>query len=162
MIKKICPCWTRCIFFISFHRQSNFKLFDVGSYKNKNLIIHGRSDDVINIRGHRLGSGEIESRLLEIDYLLEACAIAQDNYFEGANLVIFITLKKKIVNFFGSFALPKKIFVVKELPKTKSGKILRRVLRNIYENPKSNSYGDLSTMINQNSIKNIQNSLIND
>ena len=41
-------------------------------------------------------------------------------------------------------------------------KILRRVLRNIYENPKSNSYGDLSTMINQNSIKNIQNSLIND
>jgi len=155
--------------------KSNFKLFDVGSYKNKNLIIHGRSDDVINIRGHRLGSGEIESRLLEIDYLLEACAIAQDNYFEGANLVIFITLKKKIVeskvkslinekivNFFGSFALPKKIFVVKELPKTKSGKILRRVLRNIYENPKSNSYGDLSTMINQNSIKNIQNSLIND
>ena len=155
--------------------KSNFKLFDVGSYKNKNLIIHGRSDDVINIRGHRLGSGEIESRLLEIDYLLEACAIAQDNYFEGANLVIFINLKKKIVeskvkslinekivNFFGSFALPKKIFVVKELPKTKSGKILRRVLRNIYENPKSNSYGDLSTMINQNSIKNIQNSLIND
>ena len=155
--------------------KNNFKLFDVGSYKNKHLIIHGRSDDVINIRGHRLGSGEIESRLLEIDYLLEACAIAQDNYFEGANLVIFITLKKKIVeskvkslinekivNFFGSFALPKKIFVVKELPKTKSGKILRRVLRNIYENPKSNSYGDLSTMINQNSIKNIQNSLIND
>ena len=155
--------------------KNNFKLFDVGSYKNKNLIIHGRSDDVINIRGHRLGSGEIESRLLEIDYLLEACAIAQDNYFEGANLVLFITLKKKIaeskvkslinekiVNFFGSFALPKKILVVKELPKTKSGKILRRVLRNIYENPKSNSYGDLSTMINQNSIKNIQNSLIND
>ena len=71
-------------------------------------------------------------------------------------------INEKIVNFFGSFALPKKILVVKELPKTKSGKILRRVLRNIYENPKSNSYGDLSTMINQNSIKNIQNSLIND
>ena len=78
--------------------KSNFKLFDVGSYKNKNLIIHGRSDDVINIRGHRLGSGEIESRLLEIDYLLEACAIAQDNYLEGANLVLFITLKKKLQN----------------------------------------------------------------
>ena len=155
--------------------KSNFKLFDVGSFKNHNLIIHGRSDDVINIRGHRLGSGEIEARLLEIDYLLEACAIAQNNYFEGANLVLFVTLKnkiaeskikslinEKIVNFFGSFALPKKILIVKELPKTKSGKILRRVLRNIYENPKSNNYGDLSTMINKNSIKNIQNSLIND
>lgn len=155
--------------------RSNFKLFDVGSFRNHNLIIHGRSDDVINIRGHRLGSGEIESRLLEIDYLLEACAIAQDNYFEGANLVLFVTLKKKIaesnikglinkkiINFFGSFALPKEILIVKELPKTKSGKILRRVLRNIYENPKSNNYGDLSTMINKNSIKNIQNSLIND
>tara|TARA_Y100000816_G_C26086344_1_gene573338 strand:- start:234 stop:1997 length:1764 start_codon:yes stop_codon:yes gene_type:complete len=180
---KIQHPWPGCMvniingskFWKEYWDKSNFKLFDVGSYKNKNLIIHGRSDDVINIRGHRLGSGEIESRLLEIDYLLEACAIAQDNYFEGANLVLFITLKKKIteskvkslinekiINFFGSFALPKKILVVKELPKTKSGKILRRVLRNIYENPKSNSYGDLSTMINQNSIKNIQNSLIND
>ena len=78
--------------------KSNFKLFDIGSFKNHNLIIHGRSDDVINIRGHRLGSGEIRSRLLEIDYLLEACAIAQDNYFEGANLVLFVTLKKKKKN----------------------------------------------------------------
>ena len=47
---------------------------------------------------------------------------------------------------FGAFALPKKVYYINELPKTRSGKILRRLLRDILLNPKNNSYGDISTI----------------
>ena len=162
-------------FWKQYWNKNNFKLFDIGSFVNSNLVIHGRSDDVINIRGHRLGSGEVESKLLEIKEILEVCAVSSENYLEGSVLVLFITLKKKrtnkvllkdlisnkIYNYFGSYALPKDTIFVDELPKTRSGKILRRVLRNLYQNPKINSFGDLSTMININSIKKIKNILNN-
>lgn len=61
-----------------------------------------------------------------------------------------------IISQFGSYALPKKIFYVEQLPKTRSGKILRRLLRNIVDNPNLKNYGDVSTILNFNSLKNIQ------
>lgn len=155
--------------------KNKFNLFDIGTYVNKKLVIYGRSDDVINIRGHRLGSGEVESKLLEIKYLLEVCAISEKDYLQGSNIIIFATLKdntssnkaenlinKKIIDFFGSWALPKRIYIVNQLPKTKSGKILRRVIRNIYIDPSNKNYGDLSTIINKSSIEDIKRNVIND
>lgn len=123
------------------------------------MIVHGRIDDVINIRGHRVGSGEIESVLLKNKKIKEACAIAVDDEIEAKKIVIFVSLNKIIskniieniiINNFGTFLKPKSIFIIPELPKTRSGKILRRVLRQIYLNPNINNLGDLSTVLDKN------------
>jgi len=149
-------------------KKGNFNLFDVGSLnKSNNLIIHGRSDDVINIRGKRLGSGEVESELLKLKEISEVCAIAVEDELEGNVLVIFFSSTKKynfdlenkifhlLNNSFGSFALPKNIYKIDELPKTRSGKIVRRVLRDLYLRKDDKKLGDLSTMMNKNCIKDI-------
>jgi acetyl-CoA synthetase len=143
-----------------FDKKRNFKLFDHGEFdKQKNLIVHGRIDDVINIRGHRVGSGEIESLLLKNKKIKEACAIAVDDEIEAKKIIIFVSLNKIIskniieniiINNFGTFLKPKSIFIIPELPKTRSGKILRRVLRQIYLNPNINNLGDLSTVLDKN------------
>ena len=148
--------------------NGNFNLFDIGSInKSNNLVIHGRSDDVINIRGKRLGSEEVESELLNLKEISEVCAIAVEDDLEGNLLVIFYSTSKKynfdiedkifnlLNNSFGSFALPKNIYKIAELPKTRSGKIVRRVLRDLYLKKELKILGDLSTMINQNCIKDI-------
>ena len=144
--------------------NNNFRLFDLASVQKKNIFIHGRNDDVINIRGHRIGSEEIESVLLRIKKIKECCVISIKDELEGFRTCIFIVseenltteIEKVIISQFGSYALPKKIFYVDQLPKTRSGKILRRLLRNIVENPNLKNYGDVSTILNFDSLKNIQ------
>ena len=145
-----------------------FKLFDTASLDGKkNIIINGRLDDVMNIRGHRIGSAEIESILLTINSVIEVCAVSIKEELEGSVLILFIVsndpkeiihdkLKKILINNFGTFAIPKKVFILKELPKTKSGKILRRILRNLLENNKS---VDLSAISNKEAITDINNSI---
>ena len=140
-----------------FDKKNNFKLFDTGIIKkDRNLYIHGRTDDVINIRGHRIGSGEVESVILKINEITEACAVAVKDDLEGFIFILFVvtkvdnkslsfSIKKILKNNFGSYALPKKIFILNELPKTKSGKILRRLLRDIY-NQEFNNKKDFSTI----------------
>ena len=103
-------------------------------------------------------------------YIIEVSAIAIDDKLEGSKLVIFLSsrgkkkldkfINSKISNFHGSFAVPSDIIYIKEMPKTKSGKILRRLLRDIYLNPKLKNYGDLSTMINIDSIQDVKKSVI--
>ena len=127
-----------------FDKNNNFRLFDIGVLnKNSNLFIQGRTDDVINIRGHRIGSAEVESLLLQIDNIIEASAIGVEDELEGYVFILFLVIKNKTTKIenlvkkilkdnFGSYALPQKIFILNELPKTKSGKILRRLLRDIY------------------------------
>lgn len=151
--------------------EGYFKLFDIGSFdKKKTLNIHGRNDDVINIRGHRIGSEEIESISLKNKHIVECACVAIPDKIEGFNLVLFLVLKKKNINQtkfknilnkkildnFGSFAIPKKIYFVDDLPKTKSGKILRRLLRDIILDPNLNVYGDLSTILDFNTVNNIK------
>ena len=153
----------------TYWRGRKFKLFDYGSFIRKNLIVHGRTDDVINIRGHRLGSGEVESKVLEIKEIIEACAISISDKIEGSSLILFVVtskinqsemvknkIKDTIYDYFGTYALPKKIYFIKELPKTRSGKILRRVLRQISVNKKTENLGDLSTILNKQSIDKIK------
>ena len=69
-------------------------------------------------------------------------------------------ISKKIAENFGTFALPKEIYYISELPKTRSGKILRRLLRSILINPGSKNYGDLSTMLNSKVIHEIKKKII--
>jgi acetyl-CoA synthetase len=152
-------------------KNGNFRMFDLATKINKNIFIHGRTDDVINIRGKRIGCEEIESVVLQINEVEECCAIGIEDYLEGNVLILFITSKKNIgiskinkyiSSNFGSFAIPQKIFFLKKIPKTKSGKILRRLLRSIVQNPKDSScYGDLSTIQDKRIVSDIQNSIIN-
>ena len=105
--------------------KGNFKLFDLATKKKSNVYIHGRNDDVINIRGHRIGSEEIESIILSINEITECCAITLNDKLEGAKIYLFVVsnkkfdnkIEKKIISNFGSFALPKKILYVKDIPK---------------------------------------------
>ena len=125
----------------------------------------------MNIRGHRIGSGEIESVILSIDVVKEVSVIDTENMITGKSIVLFVSTKKnykktvlylknkinsKILNIFGKFAIPDKIIFVKDLPKTKSGKILRRLLRNIYLGKDCSSYGDLSTILDSSVVKEIE------
>ena len=142
-------------------------MFDTASIdKNKIIQIHGRTDDVINIRGHRIGSEEIESTLLKINLISECCAISVTDDLEGHKIIVFYSSRnksdinpdiviKKIEEVFGSFAIPEKIIRLESLPKTRSGKILRRLLRVLYENPEKYKKQDLSTMLDSNVIKEI-------
>jgi acetyl-CoA synthetase len=151
--------------------KSNFRLFDYASLdENKNIIIHGRLDDVINIRGHRIGSAEVESVLLKDKNIHEVCAIGVPDELEGDLLIIFISSKHKkldhvikriMVENFGIFATPKLIYYIPEMPKTRSGKILRRLLRDLYYKPDTKEMGDLSTMVNPESVNKIKTILKN-
>ena len=77
--------------------KNKFKLFDIASLnKFKEIIIHGRSDDVINIRGHRLGSGEVRSIILKNHSVSEVSAIAVEESIIGNELIVFCTLRKKL------------------------------------------------------------------
>ena len=152
-------------------QNNNFKMFDTASIDEKKIIhIHGRTDDVINIRGHRIGSEEIESALLKINLISECCAISVKDDLEGHKIIIFYSSKnkkninsniisRKIIDVFGTFALPEKIIKLNSLPKTRSGKILRRLLRVLYEDPEEYKKQDLSTMLDKDVIKDIVNKI---
>ena len=145
-----------------FDKEGNFRLFDLATKKENQIFIHGRNDDVINIRGHRIGSGEIEAVVLENNKIVECSAISIQDYLEGNIIYLFVvtkeknindTIEEKIISNFGSYAIPKKIFYISELPKTRSGKIMRRILREIILNKKINS--DKSTILNSKVINQI-------
>jgi len=149
-------------------KNGNFRMFDLATKVNKKIFIHGRIDDVINIRGHRIGSEEIETVLLSIKGITEVAAIAIDDELEGKSIYIFLVSKKKIdsiienkiISNFGTFALPKKIVYLSDLPKTRSGKILRRILRKISEGPMISDNTDISTILNKTVLKEIKKKIV--
>ncbi len=144
--------------------KSNFRLFDLATKIKKNIYIHGRNDDVINIRGHRIGSEEIESTLLKIKKITECCVVTLADPLVGSRIYLFVVsdliidnqIDDIIISNFGTYAIPKKIFYVNEIPKTRSGKILRRILRDMLTNPNLKDYGDTTTILNPGSVKEIQ------
>ena len=106
----------------------------------------------------KLKETDIKGIISKIKDVYECCAVAVPESFGGNALYLFVASKnnnlndiisKKILGNFGSFALPKKIYYISEMPKNKSGKMLRRVLRTILENPNTKDYGDLSTILNK-------------
>jgi acetyl-CoA synthetase len=110
----------------------------------------GRVDDVINVSGHRLGTMEIESALIDYKSVAESAAIAVDHPIKGQAIVAFVSLKDGVV-FDEELEANLKQHVVKkigaiarpELPKTRSGKIMRRLLRDIAE---ERVVGDITTL----------------
>ncbi|WP_299459399.1 acetate--CoA ligase [uncultured Microscilla sp.] len=125
--------------------------------------ILGRVDDVINVSGHRLGTAEIENAINEHPLVNESAVVGYPHDIKGQGIYAYIVceadaanhdeeqIKKSIVStinkIIGPIAKPDKILVVSGLPKTRSGKIMRRILRKIAENNASN-LGDISTLLN--------------
>lgn len=118
----------------------------------------GRIDDVINVSGHRLGSMEIESALVDHPSVAESAVVAIDHEIKGQAIAAFVSLKegvladgamvdllkKHVVKKIGALARPETIIFVRELPKTRSGKIMRRLLRDIAG---GRAIGDITTLI---------------
>lgn len=137
--------------------------------------IRGRVDDVVNVSGHRLSTAEIESSLVNHENVSEAAVVGISDELTGQAVIAFVSLKDGYVQEnvadcdadhitpqnirrelilqvrgeIGPFAAPKTIILVRDLPKTRSGKIMRRVLRKIASN-EAEQLGDMSTLANAN------------
>ncbi len=119
----------------------------------------GRIDDVVNVSGHRIGTAEVESALVSHDKVSEAAVVAMPHDVKGQGLYAYVTLqdgvpesddlKKELVAHvskeIGPIAKPDKVQFANALPKTRSGKIMRRILRKIAENETGN-LGDVTTL----------------
>lgn len=120
--------------------------------------VMGRVDDVINVAGHRLGTMEIESALVSHPAVAEAAVVGKPDDLKGQDIVAFITLegtyspsdallkelKQHVVNEIGAIARPGEIRFADALPKTRSGKIMRRLLRDLASGVEIS--GDISTL----------------
>ncbi|KAK6928615.1 Acetyl-coenzyme A synthetase, N-terminal domain [Dillenia turbinata] len=119
----------------------------------------GRVDDVINVSGHRIGTAEIESALVSHSQCAEAAVVGVEHEVKGQGIYAFVTLvegvpysedvRKSLIlavrNQIGAFAAPEKIHWAPGLPKTRSGKIMRRILRKI-ASKQLDELGDTSTL----------------
>ncbi len=118
----------------------------------------GRIDDVVNVSGHRLGTAEIESSLVSHPSVAEAAVVGIDDALTGQALVAFVTLKQgqtaspqlaeqlsdHVGNDIGKFARPKRVRFADAVPKTRSGKIMRRLLRDLAAGRAT--VGDMTTL----------------
>jgi len=132
----------------------------------------GRVDDVMNVSGHRISTTEVESALVSHEAVAEAAVVGANDEMTGQGIVAFVILRggvahqdgEKLVKELrdhvskeiGPIAKPKQIMVVNELPKTRSGKIMRRLLRDVAEN---RAVGDSTTLADPNVMRLIQEGL---
>jgi acetyl-CoA synthetase len=125
--------------------------------KDGYLWVIGRIDDVVNVSGHRLSTAEVESAIVAHPDVAEAAVIGQHDEDTGQAIVAFVTLqgdlagdertiegiRETVAERIGKFARPKRIIWAEDLPKTRSGKIMRRLLRDIAE---GRALGDVTTL----------------
>jgi acetyl-CoA synthetase len=119
----------------------------------------GRIDDVMNVAGHRLSTFEIESALVDDERVAEAAVVSSPHPIKGEGIVAFVTLKAgvegsaevlaglrdHVAKVIGPIAKPDQIIFTPDLPKTRSGKIMRRLLRDV---ARGNTLGDVTTLAN--------------
>jgi acetyl-CoA synthetase len=128
---------------------------DEGMYR-----ILGRVDDVINVSGHRIGTAEVEDAINQDKEVVESAVVGFPHEIKGQGIFGFVIVKDKLkdLDYFnriremvtkhiGPIAKPDKILIVPGLPKTRSGKIMRRILRKIAAN-EFDDFGDISTLLN--------------
>ena len=125
--------------------------------KDGYLWIVGRIDDVINVSGHRLSTAEVESAIVAHEKVAEAAVVARSDELTGQAIVAFVTLqgdlpgtpdieaqiREHVAEHIGKLARPKQILWSDDLPKTRSGKIMRRLLRDIAD---GRALGDVTTL----------------
>ncbi|MCH2045954.1 MAG: acetate--CoA ligase [Saprospiraceae bacterium] len=130
--------------------------------------IIGRVDDVINVSGHRLGTAEVENAINEHDAVVESAVIGYPHEIKGQGIFAFVIvndeiseqklqkeLKELVVKEIGPIAKPDRLAIVSGLPKTRSGKIMRRILRKIASG-EADQLGDLSTLLDPSIVEEIK------
>jgi acetyl-CoA synthetase len=129
--------------------------------------ILGRVDDVLNVAGHRIGTMEVESALVEHPAVAEAAVVGKAHDLKGQAIAAFVTLRDKskqtpelreelrefVAKKIGALARPDDILFSADLPKTRSGKIMRRLLRDIAE---GRALGDTTTLSDPNVVANLK------
>ncbi len=137
------------------------------------LRILGRVDDVINVSGHRMGTAEVENAINEHGEVIESAVVGYPHNIKGEGIYAFVIINPEsendeiknqitevVRNVIGPIAKPDKIQIVGGLPKTRSGKIMRRILRKVASNDLSNM-GDTSTLLNPDIVEEIIQGAIN-
>ena len=137
------------------------------------LRILGRVDDVINVSGHRMGTAEVENAINEHSEVIESAVVGYPHDIKGEGIYAFVIINPEsenddiksqitdvVRNVIGPIAKPDKIQIVSGLPKTRSGKIMRRILRKVASNDISNM-GDTSTLLNPDIVKEIIQGAVN-
>jgi acetyl-CoA synthetase len=136
------------------------------------LWLLGRVDDVMNVSGHRISTTEVESALVSHPSVAEAAVVGATDAMTGQGIVAFVILRggvptsggdelvtelrNHVAKAIGPIARPRQVMVVSELPKTRSGKIMRRLLRDVAEN---RAVGDATTLADPNVMRLIQEGL---
>ena len=132
------------------------------------LRILGRVDDVMNVSGHRMGTAEVENAINEHPKVIESAVVGYPHEIKGQGIYAYIIcdienyseanlideIKETVRNIIGPIAKPDKVQIVPGLPKTRSGKIMRRILRKIASKDISN-LGDISTLLNPDIVEKI-------
>jgi acetyl-CoA synthetase len=136
--------------------------------KDEYLWLLGRADDVLKVAGHRIGTAELESSIVSNIHVAESAVCGIPDDLKGEVIIAFVVLKQgvtkssddlqkelsdKIRNDIGAIATPKQIYFVSKLPKTRSGKIMRRLLKAIANNEK---IGDVSTLEDVTAVTEVQ------
>ncbi len=131
------------------------------------LWVLGRVDDVMNVSGHRISTTEVESALVDNDKVAEAAVVGADDETTGQAIVAFVTLRgsaeasdevggelrEHVADKIGKIGRPKTIIFTDDLPKTRSGKIMRRLLRDVAE---GRELGDTTTLADPNVVEEIR------
>jgi len=153
--------------FDNIYFTGDYALCDVDGY----LWLLGRSDDVLKIAGHRLGTVELESAFVSHPAIAEAAVTSRPDDKKGESIIGFVVLRTDFVSIsdqqlrnelvnhirdrVGPIATPEEIYFVNKLPKTRSGKIMRRLLKSI-SNGSSTSIGDVSTLEDGTSLEEVR------
>jgi acetyl-CoA synthetase len=153
--------WNR---FPGFYYAGDFALSDTDDY----IWLLGRSDDVLKVAGHRLGTMELESAFVSFTAVAEAAITSKPDEKKGDSIIAFLVLKSgydgteelrrdltnHIRNTVGPIATPDEIHFVSRLPKTRSGKIMRRLLKSIASD--TEIVGDISTIEDEASVEEVK------
>jgi acetyl-CoA synthetase len=132
------------------------------------LRILGRVDDVMNVSGHRMGTAEVENAINEHPRVVESAVVGYPHEIKGQGIYAYVIcdmegrteenlikeIQGTVRNIIGPIAKPDKVQIVSGLPKTRSGKIMRRILRKIAEGDTSN-LGDTSTLLDPSVVEEI-------
>ncbi len=139
-----------------------------GAFKDENGLIRivGRVDDVIKVAGHRICTGELEAVVNLHEEITESAVVGIPDEIKGEVPVVFVVykgqkppeeIKSEVINLIrkqiGPIALPKEVYLVEDLPKTRSGKIMRRILKRLLT---GEPLGDLSTLANPEAVEKIK------
>jgi acetyl-CoA synthetase len=158
------------------YKQTYWSKWDVSTYfpadgakrdEDGHITFLGRVDDVLNVAGHRVGTMEVESAMVDHPSVAEAAAVGIEHAIKGQALVVFVTLrdgfkpsasmetelKEHVVRKIGAIVRPERVIFSADLPKTRSGKIMRRLLRDIGE---GKVLGDTSTLSDSSIVDNLK------